>query len=89
MGPTSPAECWQLSAGPSRGAVVAGYRVDAVGEETIIRQFRKDDLGAIVELSLRAWEPVFTSLRKVLGDDIFLRLHPDWKEDQADEVRSA
>ena len=61
----------------------------AVAEETIIRQFRKDDLGAIVELSLRAWEPVFTSLRKVLGDDIFLRLHPDWKEDQADEVRSA
>ena len=40
-------------------------------------------------MSLRAWEPVFASLRKVLGDDVFLRLHPDWKEDQADEVRSA
>ena len=61
----------------------------AVAEETIIREFRKDDLDAIVELSLRAWEPVFASLRKVLGDGIFLRLHPDWKEDQADEVRSA
>ena len=24
-----------------------------------------------------------------LGDDIFLRLHPDWKEGQADAVRSA
>jgi hypothetical protein len=32
-----------------------------VAEETIIREFRKDDLGAIVELSLRAWEPVFAS----------------------------
>ena len=60
-----------------------------MAEETIIREFRKDDLGAIVELSLRAWEPVFASVRKVLGDDIFLRLHPVWKEDQADEVRSA
>ena len=40
-----------------------------MAEETIIREFRKDDLGAIVELSLRAWEPVFASLRKVLGDD--------------------
>jgi ribosomal protein S18 acetylase RimI-like enzyme len=60
-----------------------------VAEETIIREFRKDDLGAIVGLSLRAWEPVFASLRKVLGDDVFLRLHPNWKEDQADEVRSA
>jgi GNAT superfamily N-acetyltransferase len=60
-----------------------------VAEETIIREFRKDDLGAIVELSLRAWEPVFASVRHVLGDDIFLRLHPGWKEDQADVVRSA
>jgi hypothetical protein len=45
-----------------------------VAEETIIREFRKDDLAAIVELSLRAWEPVFSSVRQVLGDDIFLRL---------------
>jgi ribosomal protein S18 acetylase RimI-like enzyme len=58
-------------------------------EETIIREFRKDDLGAIIELSLRGWEPVFASVRQVLGDTIFLRLHPDWKADQADEVRSA
>ena len=57
-------------------------------EETIIREFRSDDLGAIVEFSLRAWEPVFGSVRNVLGDDIF-RLHPDWKEGQADAVRSA
>jgi ribosomal protein S18 acetylase RimI-like enzyme len=60
-----------------------------VAEETIIREFRKDDLEAIIELSLRAWEPIFASLRKVLGDGVFLRLHPDWKEDQAEEVRSA
>ena len=71
------------------GRVVAGYRVDAVAEEMIIREFRGDDLAAIVEFSLRAWEPVFGSVRNVLGDDIFLRLHPDWKEDQADAVRSA
>ena len=61
------------SAGPSKGAWCR-YRVDAVAEETIIREFRSDDLGAIVEFSLRAWEPVFGSVRNVLGDDIFLRL---------------
>ena len=60
-----------------------------MAEETLIREFREDDLDAIVELSLRAWEPVFDSVRQVLGDDIFLRLHPDWKEDQAEAVRSA
>jgi len=54
-----------------------------------IREFREDDLEAIVEFSLRAWAPVFTSLREVLGEDIFLRLHPDWKKNQADAVRSS
>ena len=33
-------------------------------------------------------EPVFASLRAVLGDEIFLRLHPDWTADQAETVRS-
>jgi GNAT superfamily N-acetyltransferase len=60
-----------------------------VADETNIREFRMHDLEAIVEFSLRAWGPVFASLRKVLGDDIFLRLHPVWKQGQADEVRSA
>jgi len=60
-----------------------------VTEETIIREFREDDLPAIVEFSLRAWEPISGALRQVLGDDLFFRLHPDWEQDQAEEVRSA
>lgn len=58
-------------------------------EETIIRELRNDDLEAVIGFSVRAWEPVFASVRQVLGDDIFLRLHPDWKVGQADAVRSA
>jgi GNAT superfamily N-acetyltransferase len=54
-----------------------------------IREFRDDDLGAIVEFSLRAWEPIYESLREVLGDPIFFRLKPDWREQQADEVRES
>jgi GNAT superfamily N-acetyltransferase len=55
-----------------------------------IRAFREPDLDAIVELSLRAWEPVFESMRGVLGDPIFDRLHrPDWRSVQADAVRSS
>jgi GNAT superfamily N-acetyltransferase len=53
-----------------------------------IREFREDDLEAIVEFSLRAWQRVFASVQNVLGDDIFFRLHPDWKANQADAVRS-
>jgi GNAT superfamily N-acetyltransferase len=56
----------------------------------VIRPLRESDLDAIVELSLRAWEPVFESLRSVLGDAIFARLHqPDWRTVQAEAVRSS
>jgi GNAT superfamily N-acetyltransferase len=54
-----------------------------------IRPFEERDLDAVVELSLRAWEPVFESMRAVLGDAIFARLHdPDWRTVQAAAVRS-
>lgn len=58
--------------------------------EVVIRPFRDSDLDAIVELSLRAWEPVFDSLRAVLRDAIFDRLHqPEWRAVQAEAVRSS
>ena len=61
-----------------------------MSEEAIeIREFRQADLEAVVELSLRAWAPVFASVRDVLGDDVFLRLHPDWQADQEAAVRSS
>ncbi len=43
----------------------------------------------MVELALRAWAPVFASLREVLGDEIFLRLQPDWRASQSEAVRSS
>src|SRR4051812_32676196 len=33
-----------------------------------IREFREGDLDAVVAFSLRAWEPVFASIREVLGE---------------------
>jgi GNAT superfamily N-acetyltransferase len=54
-----------------------------------IRKFEAPDLDTVVEFSLRAWEPIFASLRAVLGETIFLRLHPDWRADQAEAVRSS
>jgi hypothetical protein len=47
-----------------------------------IRSFDDRDAEAVVDLSLRAWAPVFASLERVLGSDIIERLHPDWREDQ-------
>jgi ribosomal protein S18 acetylase RimI-like enzyme len=50
--------------------------------QPLIRSFDDRDAEAVVDLSLRAWAPVFASLEWVLGSDIFGRLHPDWREDQ-------
>ncbi len=47
-----------------------------------IRPFDDRDADAVVGLSLRAWAPAFASLEQVLGSEIFLRQHPDWREDQ-------
>ena len=53
-----------------------------------IRPLTDDDLEAVVSFSLRAWEPVFTSVQALLGDEIFQRLHPDWRTSQEETVRS-
>jgi GNAT superfamily N-acetyltransferase len=58
-------------------------------DQIAIREFQDDDLEAIVEFSLRCWEPVFAAVRDVLGDALFLRLHPDWRTSQAEAVRSS
>jgi GNAT superfamily N-acetyltransferase len=55
-----------------------------------IRRFEESDLEAVVEFSLRAWEPVYESLRQVLGDAIFARVNqPDWLTVQEEAVRSS
>jgi hypothetical protein len=38
---------------------------------TALREFRLSDEDAVVAVSLRAWEPVFESLRQALRDNCF------------------
>jgi ribosomal protein S18 acetylase RimI-like enzyme len=52
-----------------------------------IRPLEPRDHAAVIDLSLRAWEPVFASLRDVFqGSGVFERLHPDWRISQRDAV---
>jgi hypothetical protein len=53
----------------------------------LIREYRPSDEEPVVELSLRAWAPVFASLEQTLGREIFVRLHGDWSQYQASPVR--
>jgi GNAT superfamily N-acetyltransferase len=61
-----------------------------VGAAIEIRSYEDSDLEVIVDFALRAWEPVFDSMRQLLGEAIFARLHqPGWMAVQAEAVRSS
>ena len=51
-----------------------------------IRTYVDGDLNDIVELSLLAWEPVFHSFQKVLGQKIYSVLYPEWQKSQKEGV---
>jgi GNAT superfamily N-acetyltransferase len=52
-----------------------------------IRDYCPADHDPVVELSLRAWGPVFASVAAVLGAELATRLHgEDWREHQARSV---
>ena len=49
----------------------------------LIRRLTDTDLDAVIDVSLRAWAPVFDSMRGVLGEAVWRRLYPDWRAMQA------
>lgn len=55
-----------------------------------IRDFTPDDEEAVVEMALRAWEPVFDSMAQTVGPDIFQKLFgEDWRRYQETDIRRA
>jgi ribosomal protein S18 acetylase RimI-like enzyme len=57
--------------------------------DTTIRPFDGLDVDDIVDLSLPAWAPVFASFEAMMGTELYGRVHPDWRRDQAAAVRQA
>ena len=55
-----------------------------------IRPYSERDLEVIVELSLMAWEPVFTAWQEILGPKLYpLAIYPDWRKSQQEVVERA
>jgi hypothetical protein len=55
----------------------------------LIERYKESDLGAVVELSLRAWAPVFDSMRIAMGPDVFHAFYrDDWRAAQRTAVES-
>ena len=54
-----------------------------------IRPARETDLGSMIELTLLAFEPIFESFKRILGEEIFPVLYPSWQETQRKIVEDA
>jgi len=53
-----------------------------------IRPFSDDDVDVLVQLSLLAWSPVFSSFEQLLGPDIYAIVYPDWRKSQRETVET-
>jgi ribosomal protein S18 acetylase RimI-like enzyme len=53
-----------------------------------IRPVCDDDVEDLVQLSLLAWNPVFSSFEQILGHGIYTLIWPDWKAGQRDAVET-
>lgn len=54
-----------------------------------IRDLRPEDIEAVVQVALAAWEPIYAARRQMLGEALFAAEHPDWRVEKARQVRSA
>jgi ribosomal protein S18 acetylase RimI-like enzyme len=74
----------------SRPSIPANRHDRTAYRAGVIRAATSDDEDRIVELSLRAWEPVFASMAEVVGPTLFPALFTDdWRRYQEDDVRRA
>lgn len=51
--------------------------------------FAQSHLESVIQLSLRAWEPVFDSIRNALEPAVYSAFYPDWREVQRNDVTAA
>ena len=58
-------------------------------EPVNVRKYIPDDLADLEKIAVAAWEPVFASIREMLGDPIFTHLHPDWRQEKKQQIRQA
>lgn len=51
-----------------------------------IRPYQQADRGAVVDLSLRAWAPVFVHIKAALDPAVYDEFYPDWRVEQQKAV---
>jgi ribosomal protein S18 acetylase RimI-like enzyme len=53
-----------------------------------IERYDPSHLDAIIELSLKAWKPVFESIADAMDPDVYREQHPDWRVTQRASVEA-
>ncbi len=53
-----------------------------------IEPYDESQINAIVQLALRAWEPVFKSLEKAMEPEVYWEQYPDWRVSQQNAVET-
>ena len=53
-----------------------------------IKPLKQQQVSALIDLSLRAWEPVFQAVQSVMTEEIYSALHSDWRDDQRNAVEA-
>ena len=53
-----------------------------------IRRYSDADRAAVVELSIRAWTPVFASMAAAMDPAVFNHFYPNWQTDQQQAVEA-
>ena len=54
----------------------------------MIRSARDNDLEAIEQIAIEAWEPVYQSFRRLIGDELFATIHSNWRTDKVAQIVS-
>lgn len=68
---------------------MASVKVEMMPIQSRIRLLEDQDVDTVVNLSLRAWAPVFASIEQAMGSDIFESLNPEgWRESQRQAVQA-
>jgi GNAT superfamily N-acetyltransferase len=55
----------------------------------VFRPVKPADIELICEIAVKAWQPIFASYRRMLGDELFEALHTGWEARKANQVRQA
>ena len=55
----------------------------------VIREVKPEEVAIIEDIAVQAWEPIFKVRRELMGNELFLKIHPDWAKSKAGQIRKA